>query len=90
MKELIKKKMHFNALIRSILAEIGIKTTYLVHCHVSFPSGKVIATTIKYQCAPWFTMLHMESLNRQAANAVEAGKARCAVVVVSMCKIGND
>ena len=40
MKELIKKKMHFNALIRSILAEIGIKTTYLVHRHVSFPSGK--------------------------------------------------
>jgi len=89
------KNIHFEAFRRLACAAIGMKSTYIIHCHITVqpnppsPPG-VVATTMLFSCRPWFCPHHMNQVHQAAANMVGDPKLSDKVSIVTLSRIGNE
>jgi hypothetical protein len=80
---------HFIACFRVIMATIGWRRTYLIHCNAMVLGGKMVSLSFAYTCKPWFTVYHFPEVEELAAKHAGMQGPNTRVTVISISRIGN-
>ena len=82
-------KFHFVAVVRVLLAAAGFRRSYLIHCNVMVPGGRVAALSFVYTCKPWFTVYHLPEVESIAAKSAGMQSPNTRVTIISVSSVGN-